>query len=262
MSRSTSSSLQTGIEKSVVETTPQPAADNMVKKDPSGLKTSNLQIFPSLHPLSNFHRAKADIITPPLARAPKLALSDPVKKIKTNEKTEKIVQEITISSPEPLKEEEKTEKNLASSPKSDDEFKVPKLPSRLNAVVPKKQIKETKLSPKAKDATEESLVVSDPVMNILNALTGEKNDSIKKMAELYKSQLAKEQMKRKIFEYLRWLDNVQSQGHLLLDLGVESELCDEPSEEVFLYDHLRQNISEMMSVCQRSQERLAEFLKH
>lgn len=84
-------------------------------------KTSNPQIFPSLHPLSGFYRERTKRAPMPAFQAPRSLNVDPVKKIRMNDQSE-----IKIHA---INQDSFRERSIGTS--SRDEFKVPRLPSRL-----------------------------------------------------------------------------------------------------------------------------------
>lgn len=121
-------------------------------------KTSNPQIFPSLHPLSNFYREKTKPAPKPAPQAPQVDF-EPVKKVKMNDYCQAVVPRATvIDLPVKVQGQEKI-----SNQKLDYDFAVPKMPSRFN-VKNKKQPEIQTNAIEAPKLQEEDNFVSDSLI--------------------------------------------------------------------------------------------------
>jgi len=218
------SSFQRGVPRLAV------VAPKGFNKDP--FKTSNPQIFPSLHPLSPFYRARKDVHPNPMT-AGQTETFEPVKKQKLNHEVDETmipVEEVKV--PEVAVRETRDQK-VKDEVLDQDGFRIPKLPKRLcgqNSESKKPKTTTTKTTTK----TTTSFVVPDVILENLKSHS----------SDLLQNQLFKVETEAKTqsFQPVKKVKAVQQE----VDNSWQNQNIEQPSQSMdhlvlnVLYERLRQ----------------------
>ena len=205
--------------------------ESSLLSEDSSLRTTNSKIFPSLHPLSSYYRAKAPSPSDSSTSTNTQDSMGTIKKVKVNNYTEKIV------------------RNSGSQ-----------IPNKV--VIKDFNIKPMKTKTVQKVMNDEPLTVADPMVKALKAFQEQQVASMQRKQAFVRNMMIQQQLSKKIYEYSAVLNSIKNQEHLMLNLGSHN-MGYQVVPNNFQINELAQNLPNMthsVKICQENQNRWSNMI--